>query len=393
MPNSANGAINISVLILEDDSAVMAILVRLLEKNYSVTCTSSLAEFKNIMPGGGFHVILLDINLPDGSGLDLCREIRNHDCCSGAFILLMTGDISHEMVEMGYDAGADDFIRKPFVLREVSSKVATYANIIRAREGMKSANEHLIRANREYRDEIDQIRKIQVSQFPDFSRVDNYKLAISYLPAAELSGDFMDGFFVDEWTYQLVICDISGHGMASSYVGTEVRTLFRVFSTPERSLPEIVAMVNETMILDFKGLYFYGTAIACRLDTRSGRVRLLNAGHPDALLVRGDGSGFGVFESTGPLLGFFPNSVFIEREIDLQSQDLLFLYTDGLTEAHGGDIPGINMFGTDRLKDILLTNSHHEPVELTHLAISAMYEFTDYHPIFDDVTAICIKKK
>jgi serine phosphatase RsbU (regulator of sigma subunit) len=255
------------------------------------------------------------------------------------------------------------------------------------------ATSALIKKNIEYRTEVSNVRKIQVGRLPNFKDISGFEIATAYLPEKELSGDFIDGYYLDDDIYQLILCDVSGHGIASSWIGNEIRTLFRILSQG-KSLQEVTSLVNQTMARSMEGLYYYCTAIICRINTGSGIIEYLNAGHPQALMYHSEDKVVKRIRNTCPLIGLFPDKNFQSEEILLKNGDRLLLYTDGITEAsREDDMSSMEaLFGEKRLIRSFEDNHDHSPRDIIHLLIGNVYEFTDYRDQEDDITVICIKK-
>jgi len=532
---------NISILILDDDRVIRAVLNDILTRDYIIKEAESIKEFNEIIENFTPHIILLDLILPDGYGLDLCKTLREDKKFSETAILLMTSKSDKETIESGYSLGADDFIRKPIIPYEIHSKIKINERIIRTKNTLKNTNQqqekqieklynfsHLIqkilethdidnsisipetlqkivfsdymelvipdegsfksvttkgnaetaipflqikdklnikidsknkiqyfniekqdtviycalititmnkafygylllerkelfhsddkeilslsldfyslvnernqiekvirKKNEEYRSEITKIRNIQVTTMPHFDTIEYYDIASSYLPAQELSGDFIDAFEIDETTYQIVLCDVCGHGLASSYIGNEFRTLFRLLSQPGKSPSEIVSIVNKTTARNLKGLYYYCTAIVCQINLKDNSITYVNAGHPPAIIYRSGTKKSEKIGQTGSLVGIFEDQEFKESIIELNDGDCLFLYTDGINEARNSDdSENSGLFGLDRLISVIEENNVYSPTDILHFIISTVYEFTDYTDQEDDMTAICIK--
>lgn len=96
-------------------------LARALERDgHTVTTASSLAASREAL-GAGVDLLVLDLGLPDGSGLELCLELRR--CESALPILILTARTQVELRVQGLDAGADDYLTKPFALAELRARV------------------------------------------------------------------------------------------------------------------------------------------------------------------------------------------------------------------------------------------------------------------------------
>ncbi|GAB4218970.1 MAG TPA: SpoIIE family protein phosphatase [Spirochaetota bacterium] len=267
--------------------------------------------------------------------------------------------------------------------------IGLLAEIIRVIISRTEIYEYVQKQNKIYRDEISKVRQIQVAQLPKFRNINGYEIASTFLPAEDISGDFFDGFYVDKDVFQIVLCDVSGHGIASSYIGNAMRTLIRTFSFNEQSPAKVLYKVNRQMIADGKGLYYFGTAVICRLYP-DGTILYTSAGHPPLYYYNYNAHKIEELPNTGGLLGVFEDMAYQDATIMLQSGDMLFLYTDGLTESMNPALK--TLYGDQRLKDTIFINAHENPVELLHSICGSMYEFTEYAPLEDDVTLICIKK-
>lgn len=111
---------NAILLIEDDDSLRRGICVKLKKEGYDVLCAETLATANVLFSANRVSLIICDIGLPDGSGLEFCREVRKKS--NVMFLFLTAQDTEIDMVN-GYEAGADDYITKPFPLMVLISKV------------------------------------------------------------------------------------------------------------------------------------------------------------------------------------------------------------------------------------------------------------------------------
>lgn len=113
---------NAKILLVEDDLYLREGLHELLIKeNYEPVCAKSCAEAKQFFDTDNFDLVILDVMLPDGNGLDLCSRIRNTG--SDVPILFLTACDEEFQIVRGLDAGADDYVTKPFRLLELLSRI------------------------------------------------------------------------------------------------------------------------------------------------------------------------------------------------------------------------------------------------------------------------------
>ena len=110
------------IFLLEDDETLgRGIAMALTGPEVSVTCRSTLAQAREALAGDRFDLLILDVNLPDGSGLDLLRQVRTSGDTTPV-ILLTANDLELDEVT-GLEAGADDYITKPFSLAVLRARV------------------------------------------------------------------------------------------------------------------------------------------------------------------------------------------------------------------------------------------------------------------------------
>jgi len=120
------------ILLIEDEPDIRKTLeYNLSREGYGVISTSSLAEGRNSLESNSFSLILLDLMLPDGSGLDLCREIKSDKIFSSIPIIILTAKDDEVDKVVGFELGADDYVTKPFSVREL---------ILRVKAVLKRAN-------------------------------------------------------------------------------------------------------------------------------------------------------------------------------------------------------------------------------------------------------------
>ncbi len=109
------------ILLLEDDAALgQGIRFALENDGVQVELCTALSQAQSILPGKDFDLLILDVNLPDGSGLDLLRDVRRR---SGVPVILLTANDLETDIVVGLESGADDYITKPFSLAVLRARV------------------------------------------------------------------------------------------------------------------------------------------------------------------------------------------------------------------------------------------------------------------------------
>ena len=109
------------ILIIDDDKDLSFIISEMLESyGYNVTCAESCEQAFDLLSRKNFSLILLDINLPDGTGFEVCSELRN---ASGVPVIFASARTSENDRINGFDIGGDDYLPKPYSMKELLSRV------------------------------------------------------------------------------------------------------------------------------------------------------------------------------------------------------------------------------------------------------------------------------
>ncbi|MGW0532377.1 PP2C family protein-serine/threonine phosphatase [Streptomyces sp. NPDC003032] len=219
------------------------------------------------------------------------------------------------------DLLADEHRKLKHELAETNSGVlALYVQLEERDEELRKAHGRTLRA-------------LEDALRPRPLHVDGLELAVHYAPASDdipTGGDFYDWFTLPDGTVHITIVDALGHGVTSTRTALTVTHAVRTLALEGHPLETIVARTDEILAPFDQSVM--ATLLLAHLDPASGRLSLANGSHPPALLVRADGEA-GFLEVRGRGVGFpLPGS---ERVLTttLGSDDLLILYTDGLTES------------------------------------------------------------
>jgi sigma-B regulation protein RsbU (phosphoserine phosphatase) len=182
----------------------------------------------------------------------------------------------------------------------------------------------------------------------------------------------------------LVLGDVSGKGVAAALLQSHLHALFRALVPTGQSLPDLFKRANE-LFAEATSSVSYATLAALRLASDGG-FSIANAGHPRPLLA--DGRGVRPSEGGGLPLGLFCDSVYTERELELQPGQTLLLYTDGWTEgAREG-----REFGIGRAAASLRRGARLPLPDLLASCRADLDHFLDGSPRGDDLTLVAVRR-
>lgn len=165
--------------------------------------------------------------------------------------------------------------------------------------------------------------------FPDRSEIDVYAVLE---PAREVGGDFYDFFFVDDRHFCFVVGDVAGKGIPASLFMAVTKTLLKATALEGADPCRILEKVNQELARDNERSMFV-TVFCAILDTETGEVVAANGGHNPPLLIRQEGPPEVLHVTPGLVVAALEDTTYPLARFVLQPGDLLFLYTDGVTEA------------------------------------------------------------
>ena len=223
--------------------------------------------------------------------------------------------------------------------------------------------------------------------FPPFPERNEFDLYAVMLPAKEVGGDFYDFFMVSDNTLAVVIADVSGKGVPAALFMVVAKTLIKSNAQTGKSPAEVFKTVNR-MLCQNNDEGMFVTAFMGYFHIDSGRFVYVNAGHNPPLIKKSAGD-YGFIQTKPSLmLAFLEDAGYREEEISLCSGDLIYLYTDGVTEAMN---PEEDLFGETRLCH-LLNNLTDMPLNKTLDSIKKEIDvFADGESQADDITMLIVE--
>ena len=244
--------------------------------------------------------------------------------------------------------------------------------------------------------ELQVAQEIQQMLLPsDFPKVEGYEIASYYEAAKEVGGDLFDFVEVDEDTIGICVADVSGKGVPGSLIMTMIRTALRLESRGNKNPADVLAKVNRFVADDMKRGMFV-TMFYVILDSRNRIIHYASAGHNPMILYRGSTRQTYYLNPSGFPVGIqLPDINLFDKKIEtdsirLREDDILVLYTDGITEAMNANR---ELFREERFLDSIRNNAHMDVGEFIKAIQGEIKQFTGGAPQNDDITFVAIKEK
>ena len=225
------------------------------------------------------------------------------------------------------------------------------------------------------------------SVFPPYPNRKDFSIFASMDAAKEVGGDFYDFYLLDETHLAFVVADVSGKGIPGAMFMMTSKTLIK--SHTESGLPvnEVFTQVNDELCQNNEAGMFV-TAWMGILDLETGLIRYANAGHNPPLVRHKDGSYEYLKGRANFVLAGMEGVRYKEQQLQLQQGDEIYLYTDGVTEAH--DI-NQKLFGEDRLLVSLNETGGMTVEEICQKVKTDVDAFQGEAEQFDDITMLCVR--
>ncbi|MBQ5847825.1 MAG: SpoIIE family protein phosphatase [Treponema sp.] len=225
------------------------------------------------------------------------------------------------------------------------------------------------------------------SVFPPYPNRKDFSIYASMNAAKEVGGDFYDFYLVDENHLAFVVADVSGKGIPGAMFMMTSKTLIKSFAESGLPVHEVLTNVN-TQLCQNNEAGMFVTAWMGILDLQTGLIKFANAGHNPPLVKHKDGSYEFLKGKVNFVLAGMDMVKYKEQELQLQPGDEIYLYTDGVTEAHNSNK---ELFGENRLLESLNSTKGMSVEDICKKVKEDVDAFVCDAEQFDDITMLCVR--
>lgn len=218
-------------------------------------------------------------------------------------------------------------------------------------------------------------------------QLEGFEIAGMNISSKQVGGDYFDVIPLHDGKVALVIADATGKGVPAALLITTLQACLRAYLESNLSLEELMRRVNSAIVRNSTENKFISFFIGI-LDPSSKKLEIVNAGHCPPLIARN--GNLMKLPNTGVLLGCFESAQFVRKEYLLESNDVLVMFTDGITEANNAKG---ETYGDERLEKIITENSSKTAHELKEVIYKEVKLFEGGAEQTDDVTMLIVKVK
>ncbi len=396
------------VMLVEDSPTErMRLGMVLTQFGYEVVLAGNGEEALRLHADMPVDMVISDWQMPVMNGLALCRHLHRPNATNPPYFILITASEDRSAMIEGMDAGADDFLHKPFNKEAFRVRVQAGSRILRLRRELEQRNRSMLQALQRETAAAERLQSdlraaatMQRDLLPPGGNPEpGWSVATLFQPAAVVAGDWYNYFPVGEHHLGFYHLDVAGHGVPAAMLSF---TLARFLTpTPDGTSlllsrqgtaaadpvdpGAVVAELNRRFQhMDENAQYF--TMVYGIVDLRDGRGQLCQAGHPHPLLVRTDGR-VAPLGNGGFPVGVFANAEYESTPFQLRPGERLLVYSDGITDCAG---PDGQRLGYDPLVSFLQQEQATPPEALLPALERRLSRWRGEGETEDDISALCL---
>src|SRR5215831_7202984 len=304
------------VLLVDDAKANLDILVEGLKTDHKLSLALNSEMALQVAARTPPDLVLLDIVMPGMDGYEVCRRMRQMPETSEVPIMFLSSLEEIQNKTLGFEAGANDYLTKPFDMLEVKARVRS---LLKAKAYSDAGKEQIA-------SELRFAREIQMGMLPrDFAAVERefgVQFGAVLEPAREVGGDLYGVCAAGAERLVVFVGDVSGKGIPASMFMVRAISLARLLAREIPRPERILARLNDELAADNPSGMFV-TFLCAVFDPKSCRLTLANAGHCRPVLLRASEPARWAVKNLGTALGFEPSLSFEPIELVLEDGDTI----------------------------------------------------------------------
>jgi len=402
----------ISVLYVEDNDIARKKTSNLLKKIFkNVSTASNGQEGLSLYMKSKFNLVISDIVMPKLNGLEMINAIKQVHKSQRVIFLSSYSDITY--LTQAIELGVDGFVFKPLeydkffdVIHKLLIQIRHTSENKQYKAGLEDLvsqrTKQLEEKNIELQNTLEELKKarylkeemkiaqkVQQNFLPkEIPSNKNMEVATHFEAAQFVGGDYYDFFFSNDGVINIIIADVSGHGVGPAITMSTFRGICRAVLSTSSSFQEQVEHINDMVCSDAKASGFFITAFFIKFYEKENKIDYIGAGHNDIIYYNSQEDKMQKLKSIAIPLGIFNTISYQVLEKDISKNDFMVLYTDGLTEATNDKE---EMYSEKRLLDTIHKNRQKNSSSLLTSITSSLKNFIKEKEKNDDTTILITK--
>jgi sigma-B regulation protein RsbU (phosphoserine phosphatase) len=378
-----------NVLIVDHDRLSRDILARNLQREgYTVQIEEDGPHALERLEQGNFDLVLWEVQLPTLNGLDMLNRVRKHAFLQHIPTVLLSEMKDLEMVIHCIEAGASDYLPKPFNPALLKARIRSCME----RKSLRDQEQRLLARIKTYQErismELAEAKAYLQSLLPK-PQQQPFWADWRFIPSSELGGDSFGYHWIDDDHFALYLLDVCGHGVGSALLSVTVLNLLRShalagadFHHPE----QVLSAANQAFPMEQQNdryfTFWYGVY---QRSTRT--LTYSSGGHPPALVFEPGVDSPKKLGTRGMMIGAMPTSRYVSLSCEIPTGSRLFLFCDGAYEI---TLPSGRVYTFDEFAAQLGKLAANEPINLDAIT-EQIFQLRGSRELEDDLSLIAIQ--
>ncbi len=363
------------------------------------------------------EVVLLDLHIQGLSAEQIVQKVTHDESLRIIPIILLATSNDVDAIEQCLTLGVDDYLVRPYSPTLLKAQVHEFKEIKGRRQKEREQTRARLREKIEHDVEI--ARDIQKGFLPTkLPTLAGWEIAASFAPAREVAGDFYDAFEMAQGRrIGFVIADVCDKGVGAALFMALARSLTRAFAQQNynlnlmdglgdnlapiegkrRRLPSMgstallnaVVLTNAYITANHLDSNYFATLFFGMVDPVTGTLSYINGGHCPPIILGSDGQVKTTLKATGTPVGMMPDAQYTIADAHLDPGDILFGYSDGVTDARN---PAGKMFSEKSMLALLQQKPADSADELLTRVKNRLTEHISTADQYDDITMIAVRR-
>jgi len=385
------------VLLADDDAISRRLLGAALGRwGYEVVMVADgSAAWEVLSARDAPNLAILDWQMPGLSGVEVCRLVRARTDAPYTYLLLLTARTQQADIITGLDAGADDYVPKPFHPEELRARLRAGRRLTNLETDLRAAMTSLERARIDRARAAARIQEALLTGSPP-TTIEGASIAALTLPSQSVDGDYYEFYEHSPTCVDIVVGDVMGKGIAAALTAAAMKSRLAMVhfamgrgahccAPPEPA--DVVARLQAASAEERMCVESFSTLNYTRIDTARGVATWVDCGHMKTIHVDGETGALELLDGANMPIGFSTADRYEQFARPLKPGDRMVLYSDGITDAPS---PDCVRFGQERLQELVVSRRELEPADLVETIRRTVMEYTGGAPLYDDLTCVTI---
>jgi sigma-B regulation protein RsbU (phosphoserine phosphatase) len=323
------------LLVADDDASNREMLARRLQRQgYEVSVASSGLEVLRLLRAQQFDLVLLDMIMPGLDGYQVLTRMKSDPVLADLPVIIISSLDQENSVARCIEAGAEDYVAKPFNSVLLRARIGACLEKKRLRERERQTFEALKRSQESLCGELAEAAAYVRSLLPAPLETGPVRAAWRFHPSTQLGGDAFGYHWLDENHFAVFVLDVCGHGVGAALLSVSVMNVLKNRSVPNVDFTDpgaVLSALNRTFPMERQNNMFF-TIWYGVFSKETRDLKFACGGHPPAVLIDPAEPSPTMLRAPGAIIGGFPEAQYVSEKHTLLPGSRLYVFSDGIYE-------------------------------------------------------------